>query len=395
MIEVAPVVITGYSTCNALGTSRPQVLDALYHGRSGLTPPPFELPFKTMAGAIQQPLPQLPPALQPWSTRPARIAARLLDELSEPLAAARERYEPHRVGVLLGTSTAGAEATEEAYRTFVETGALPEGYDFRRQHTYGAVLHVVKELAGVSGPSWMVSTTCTSSAKPLASAMRLIATGVLDAAIVGGIDTLCAMTLTGFNSLAALSDVHCRPFSSERKGINIGEGGGFLLLERSTREANGRARAVLEAVGESSDAYHISAPHPEGLGAELAMKRALDQAGCKPSDVDHVNAHGTGTPLNDVAESKAIERVFGVDIPVTSTKGYTGHALGGAGAIEAVFSILTMEEGFIPASLGCQPLDPRVAINVKPVRVAGKFNRVLSSSFAFGGNNVCVLLKSP
>jgi 3-oxoacyl-[acyl-carrier-protein] synthase-1 len=297
----------------------------------------------------------------------------------------------HRIE--LGTSTAGAEATEAAYRSFVEHGALPSGYDFRRQHTYGAVLDVVKRLAGVSGPSWMISTTCTSSAKPLASAMRLIECGVIDAALVGGIDTLCAMTLTGFNSLAALSDEHCRPFSSERKGINIGEGGSFLLVER-VQTAGDNVHALLEGVGESSDAYHISAPHPEGMGAQAAMERALEQAGCAASTVDHVNAHGTGTPLNDIAESKAISRVFGDHVPVVSTKGYTGHALGGAGAIEAVFSIIAIEEGFLPASLGATPIDPKITIDVKPERRSGNFKRVLSSSFAFGGNNVCVVLRS-
>jgi 3-oxoacyl-[acyl-carrier-protein] synthase-1 len=321
------------------------------------------------------------------------MTAALLDQLQAPLRVARSRYASERIGVLLGTSTAGAEATEAAYRSFVENGSLPAGYDFRRQHTYGAVLDVVRRLAGLSGPSWMVSTTCTSSAKPLASAMRLIHTGVIDAAIVGGIDTLCAMTLTGFNSLAALSDEVCRPFSSERKGINIGEGGSFLLVERVER-AGDNVHALLEGVGESSDAYHISAPHPEGLGAQTAMERALAQAGCKPTTVDHVNAHGTGTPLNDIAESKAISRVFGDEVPVVSTKGYTGHALGGAGAIEVVFSIIAIEEGFLPASLGCLPIDPRISINVKQERRTGAFKRVLSSSFAFGGNNVCVIVRS-
>src|SRR5690606_11638355 len=180
MTKLAPVVVTGFSTCNALGSTRAEVVDALYQGRTGLGAPPFELPFTTVAGAIKQTLPPLPDELLPWSTRPACIAAVLLEQLSQPLARARSLYATNRIGVLLGTSTAGAEATEAAYRTFVETGALPEGYDFRRQHTYGAVLYVVKQLAGVSGPAWVISTTCTSSAKPLASAMRLIATGVLD-----------------------------------------------------------------------------------------------------------------------------------------------------------------------------------------------------------------------
>jgi 3-oxoacyl-[acyl-carrier-protein] synthase I len=392
MSLLSPLAVTAYATCNALGVTREQVVEALYEGRSGLVPPPFELPFATLSGVVKAKLPDLPPHLSAWSTRPARMALLLLQQLEGPLAAARERYSANRIGVLLGTSTAGAEATEAAYRAFVEGGRLPDGYDFRRQHTYGAILDVVKQLGGISGPAWMISTTCTSSAKPLASAMRLIQAGVLDAAIVGGIDTLCAMTLTGFNSLAALSDEACKPFSSERKGINIGEGGAFLLVERATTARN--PRAFLEGVGESSDAYHISAPHPEGMGAQTAMERALEQAGCEATTVDHVNAHGTGTPLNDIAESKAIARVFGNDVPVVSTKGYTGHALGGAGAIEAVFSILTMEEGFIAASLGSQPIDPRITINVKPDRRKGKFQRVLSSSFAFGGNNVCVLLRS-
>jgi 3-oxoacyl-[acyl-carrier-protein] synthase-1 len=236
----------------------------------------------------------------------------------------------------------------------------------------------------------VVSTTCTSSAKPIASAMRMIATDVLDAAIVGGIDTLCAMTLAGFHSLGALSAGACRPFSSERTGISIGEGGAMLLIERE-----GEGPALIEAAGESSDAYHISAPHPEGLGAALAMQRALALAGRVPSDVQHVNAHGTGTPLNDLAESKAIASVLGLEVPVVSTKGYTGHALGGAGAIECVLSALALEEGFIPASLGCDPIDPKIEINVAREPIRGELRRVLSNSFAFGGNNISVLLRAP
>jgi 3-oxoacyl-[acyl-carrier-protein] synthase-1 len=375
--------------CNPLGIERATVLEALRTGQSGLGPVPFKLPFETLAGRVREALPELPPELASYGTRPARMAAHLVTQLEPSLRRARERWSPERIGVLLGTSTAGAEATENAYRQFVENGRLPDGYDFQHQHTYGAVLQVVKQLAGIRGPSWMISTTCTSSAKPLASAMRLISAGLLDAALVGGIDTLCAMTLTGFHSLGALSDVRCMPFSAQRKGINIGEGGSFLLVERK-----GDARALLEGVGESSDAYHISAPHPEGEGAESAMRRALAQAGCQPKDVDHINAHGTATPLNDIAEGKAIARVFGNEVPVVSTKGYTGHALGGAGSTEAVFSVLAIEEGFLPPSLGVEPIDPRLDINVVREYTTGRFRRVLSNSFAFGGNNVCVLLRS-
>ena len=387
--KVCPIVVTDYSLCNALGVTREQAISALRDGRTGLSAPPFELPFGTVAGRVPSDFEPLPAGMETWDSRPARMAVHLTQQLDASLTRARQRWSDARIGLLLGTSTAGAEATERAYGTFAKSGALPADYDFRRQHAYGAVLDVIRRWTGLRGPSWMISTTCTSSAKPLASALRLIAMGRIDAAIVGGIDTLCAMTLTGFHSLDALSDTYCKPFSSERNGINIGEGGAFLLVERQ-----GDGKALIEAVGESSDAYHISAPHPNGEGASTAMERALEMAGCEAGDVDCVNAHGTATPLNDIAEGRAIARVFGSEIPVVSTKGYTGHALGGAGATEAALSIIALEEGWLPESLGAGPVDPRLEINICRERQPGDFKRILSNSFAFGGNNVCVLLRS-
>ncbi|MCA9514252.1 MAG: beta-ketoacyl-ACP synthase [Myxococcales bacterium] len=388
MPSAKPLAITGYSVLNALGASREAVLDALAAGRTGLAPATLPLPFETAAGAVTAALPELPAALAPWSTKVARMAAHLVAGIEPALAKARERWRPERIAVLMGTSTAGAEATEQAYKTYVEEGALPADYDFRRQHTYGAVLHVVGELAGARGPAWMVSTACTSSAKPFASAQRLIAAGLIDAAIVGGIDTLCAMTLQGFHSLGALDSRPCRPFSTERAGISIGEGGALVLVER-----DGDARALVEGVGESSDAYHISAPHPEGQGATDAMARALAQAGVAPGDIDHVNAHGTGTRLNDTAEAKAIAGLFGGDVPVVSTKGYTGHTLGAAGATEVAMALFAIEEGFVPASLGAEDKDPAIALTIPTATTRGRFRRVLSNSFAFGGNNVSVIVR--
>jgi 3-oxoacyl-[acyl-carrier-protein] synthase-1 len=217
----------------------------------------------------------------------------------------------------------------------------------------------------------------------------LIAADLADAAIVGGIDTLCSMTLRGFFSLDSLSPGACRPFNQKRDGINIGEGGALLVLERG-----GDAIALLEAVGESSDAYHISAPHPDGVGARLAMQRALQQAGVAPEQVDYVNAHGTGTRLNDSAEAKAIGSLLGRELPVVSTKGYTGHMLGAAGASEAVITLLSLSGGFVPASLGADPIDESIQLNIPLTRVHGQYRRGLSNSFAFGGNNVSVLLRS-
>lgn len=388
MVGVSPVPITGYGACNALGGDRESLCQGLATGCSGLGPVPFDVPFETVVGAVKVELPELPSELRPWSNRMARMAASLLQQIDGELNVARSKWSPDRIGVLLGTSTGGADVTEVAYGHYLEHGALPDDYDFRRQHNYSALLHVVSALSGARGPAWMTSTTCTSSAKPLASAMRLIAADVIDAAIVGGLDTLCSMTLHGFHALGALSPSPCTPFAERRLGINIGEGGAFLLVER-----RGEGRALLEGVGESCDAYHISAPHPEGLGAKMAMQRALEQVGCRPEDVDHINAHGTGTPLNDMAESKAIAGLFGTDIPVVSTKGYTGHALGGAGATEAVFSVMAIEEGWIPVSLGADPRDPEIGIHVVTERLKQPLRRVLSNSFAFGGNNVSVVVR--
>lgn len=388
-MSVTPRPIAAFAIANALGMNEAEVVTALREGRSGLGPSPIALPFETAVGALPGELPALPPELAGWSTRAARIAFHLISQLEEPLARLRARYRPERIAILLGTSTAGAEATEEAYQHYLAQGSLPPEYDVFRHHTYGAVLSVVRALTGSEGPAWMISTACTSSAKPLASAQRLMDADVIDAAIVGGIDTLCTMTLRGFHSLDALSTQICRPFSAERDGLNIGEAGALLLLAR-----DGDGVALLEAVGESSDAYHISAPHPQGLGAKLAMERALAQAGCGPSDVDHVNAHGTGTRLNDTAEANAIFELFGPEIPVVSTKGYTGHTLGAAGGTEAVFSILPFREGWIPASIGAAPVDEAIRVNVPTERTTGRFRRVLSNSFAFGGNNVSVLVRS-
>jgi 3-oxoacyl-[acyl-carrier-protein] synthase I len=383
-------LVTGYSLLTALGIGRQQHIDALASGTTGLGPSPIPVDFETATGAVRVELPELPSELQPWSTRLARMAAALLQEIDEPLRRAREKWRPERIAILLGTSTAGAETTELAYREFVKGGRFPGDYDFQRQHTFGAVLTVVRKLSGCEGPSWMASTACTSSGKTFATAQRLIAAGVIDAAIVGGLDTLCTMTLQGFNSLQALDRTPCRPFRANRSGISIGEGGSFALVERQ-----GDARVLIEGIGETSDAYHISAPHPKGLGAQAAMLQALATAGRKPEEIDHVNAHGTGTHLNDSAEANAIKEVLGTDVPCVSTKAYTGHTLGAAAAIEMAFSACAIEEGFLPPSIGDGEVDPKIDVNIATEKTVGKFQRVLSNSFAFGGNNVSLLIGAP
>ncbi len=211
--------------------------------------------------------------------------------------------------------------------------------------------------------------------------------GVADAVLVGGIDSLTRMTLQGFHSLGILSSTPCRPFGAERDGINIGEGAAFLLMERE-----GDSEVAVLGVGESADAYRMSSPEPTGRGAREAMERALAQAGLEPTDIDHINAHGTATKLNDEAEARAIEALFGDRVPVSSTKGYTGHLLGGAGGTEAVFAVHAILSGRLPATLGCDPLDPEVRIRVQRDAAEARVRRVLSNSFAFGGSNVSVLI---
>jgi 3-oxoacyl-[acyl-carrier-protein] synthase-1 len=318
------------------------------------------------------------------------MALAAFDGVAAAVERAVRRWGADRVAIVLGTSTGGILETEDALLAHAGTGAVPEGFSLERKHAFDGLLAVVRRRTGARGPGWVVSTACSSSGKVLGSARRLLAAGRADAVVTGGVDTLCQTTLRGFRTLEALSSRPCRPFSAERDGISLGEGGAFLLVER---EGDGPARLL--GVGETSDAHHMSHPHPEGLGARRAMEEALRQGGVAPGAVDHVNAHGTGTPANDVVEAGAIAAAVGSQALVASTKGYTGHLLGAAAATEAIFSILAIERGIVPASLGAAPLDAGVSVAVclAPLRRACRV--VLSNSFAFGGSNVAVLLGSP
>lgn len=383
---VAPCPVTAYALSNALGASTREVLERLSAGQSGLKPCAWELPFQTSCGEVPGELAALPSEWAAYDSRLARLALRTLAELAPALAAATRRWGRERVAVVLGTSTGGIHETERAWAAHRATGLVPASFDFERQHAFHGLVELIRARFGLGGAGYVVSTACSSSGKVLGAGRRLLAAGLADAVLVGGADSLCQTTLRGFHSLEVLSKEPCRPFCAARDGTTIGEGAAFLLLER---EGEGPARLL--GVGESCDAHHMSHPHPDGLGAEAAMSGALAQAGLAPADVDHVNAHGTATPLNDAAESKAIARLLGPAVPVVSTKGYTGHMLGAAGATEAVFAVVALEQAWIPASLNADPLDPAVGVNVNRERRALRLRTVLSNSFAFGGSNVSVL----
>ncbi|MCB9566574.1 MAG: beta-ketoacyl-ACP synthase [Myxococcales bacterium] len=382
--------ITAYAACNAMGTTTAEVIAALDAGRSGLGPCPEEFGLQGATGVVPGPLPALPSALADYDTRLTRIAQLALDDLARPLAAARARWGADRIGVLVGTSTGGIYETERAYAYQRAHGGLPPGYSVERSHALHAGLHVVRLLADLRGPAYVVSTACSSSARVCAGALRLLDAAICDAVLVGGVDSLCTMTLKGFAGLEVLSADPCRPFSSARAGINIGEGAAWMLIERL-----GDGPARLLGVGESSDAYHMTSPHPEGLGALLAMQRAVSAAGIDPSEVDQINVHGTGTQQNDEVEGKAIRELLGPEVAVVATKGYTGHLLGAAGATELVFTIASIEGGFLPASVGADPVDASIGVNVNLARRAFRTRHALSNSFAFGGSNVSVLLGAP
>jgi 3-oxoacyl-[acyl-carrier-protein] synthase-1 len=236
----------------------------------------------------------------------------------------------------------------------------------------------------------VVSTACSSSAKVFAAAARMLATGLIDAALVGGVDSLCLTTLYGFNSLELLSPEPCRPFAAERKGLSIGEAAAFILLQRPADSLNGED-VLLLGTGESSDAHHMSSPHPEGLGARMAMAAALQSAALQAADIDYINLHGTATPSNDAAEGKAVAALFGDRTPCSSTKGATGHTLGAAGGLEAVISALSLRDGFLPGGVNTRQVDPGIPIQYLTANRESAPRRVLSNSFGFGGTN-CSLL---
>jgi 3-oxoacyl-[acyl-carrier-protein] synthase-1 len=380
------VPIVDYSVCCALGSHREDVRRALHAGQSGLVAAPFHLGFEAPCGVVPEPLPALPARLHRYDTRQARLALRALQPLLSTVQRVVADVGSERVALVLGSSNAGLDTTERAYAQYVRQGSVPIEFSLRFQHDFRALLALLQELTGIAGPAQFVSTACSSSGKAFSSAARLIAAGLADAALVGGVDALCEMTVRGFRSLGVLATEPCRPFGASRPGINIGEGAAMFVLQRGADSA-----LSLLGTGESADAHHMTSPDPDGSGAERAMRLALQSAGLSACDIDLVNAHGTGTTQGDVSEASAIGRAFGQGVPVISTKAYTGHALGAAGAVEAALALITLEHGFAPLSLGAGPVDERLPISVLVQRKDATFRHVLSNSFAFGGSNVSVI----
>ncbi len=388
-----PYPITAFSLACSLGHTTDACLAELRAGRRGIRDVPFDVPFEANVGAILGELPSLPAELAAYTSRSAQIATLAYPEIEAAVASAKARYGAARIGLVVGTSTGGIDRTEAEYFNYFDSdekaGWKPSAaYQYAKQHTFHACADYVGMLAGIEGPRLVVSTACSSSAKAFGTARRLLDLNVIDAALILGVDGLCNTTVRGFNSLGVMADEPSRPFGMDRPGMNVGEGAAYVLLERESDAP----RAFLRGVGETSDAYHMSSPEPNGAGAEAAMRDALAQAGLDASAVQYINAHGTGTKYNDAAESKAVIRVFGDEVPVVSTKAYTGHTLGACGAVEAIFAVKAIEEGWIPAAIGADPRDPEIEVHVPTEIVETQIDTVLSNAFAFGGNNCSLVI---
>ncbi|MFN4324360.1 MAG: beta-ketoacyl-[acyl-carrier-protein] synthase family protein [Azonexus sp.] len=391
---MTPLLLSATTATTCLGRGLAATRSALREGRSGLAPCAFEtVELATWIGEVPGVDDErLPAPLATYDCRNNRLAQMALetDGFAAQVRQAIARHGRERVGVFLGTSTAGILQTELAYRRrHPQTGALPPDFHYRTTHNAFSLAEFTRDYFGLTGMAMAISTACSSSAKVFAAAARQLALGTMDAAIVGGVDTLCLTTLHGFASLQLTSPQPCRPYDAERDGISIGEGAAFALLERTARAPAGSV--LLLGAGESSDAYHMSSPHPEGLGARLAMEAALRSASLDTADIDYINLHGTATPANDAAEGKAVAALFGDRVPCSSTKGATGHTLGAAGAVEAVICALALTDGFLPGSPGTRTLDPAIPVNYLRHGRPGGLRHVLSNSFGFGGSN-CSLI---
>jgi len=364
-------------------------LSAINRALFGGGPSPLTLSDQFSPGR-PKPIGQISTPLESADTRNNALLLTALAPLREDIEALKQSYGAQRIGVIIGSSTSGIAEGEQAVAEHEANGKMPSSFHYQQQEI-GAPSQFVAQTLGVKGPAWTISTACTSGAKALSSAARLLNSGVVDAVICGGADSLCRLTVEGFSSLSACSDKLCLPFSKNRDGINIGEAAALFIMSRKPSAVR------LRGYGETSDAHHISAPEPQGNGAVAAMELALQRAGLKATDIGYINLHGTATQQNDRMEALAVNRVFGQQTPCSSTKPLTGHTLGAAGALEAAFCWLALQNSQqqLPPHLWDSVYDNDIPelqglgqlTTQQPLRYA------ISNSFAFGGNNAALILE--
>ncbi|MBB1390124.1 beta-ketoacyl-[acyl-carrier-protein] synthase family protein [Shewanella sp. SG44-6] len=390
------IAITHIGLCTPLGNSPEEVLPRLINGDVSAMQWRDNLLFNapTLVGCVDDKrLIAIADHLSLFACRNNRLLNTAAQQLIPAVEQAKQRFGADRIGVVLGTSTSGISKGEAALKYKLEHGNFPPSYHYSQQEL-GSTSEYLKQLFSLSGPCYTVSTACSSSAKVFASAQRLLNANLCDMVIVGGVDSLCQLTVNGFAALESVSKGHCNPFSHHRDGINIGEGAALFTLER------GQSDVMLAGIGESADAHHISAPHPQGHGAIAAMQLALSAANISPQQINYVNLHGTATPKNDAMESRAINALFNYLSPLcSSTKPLTGHTLGAAGAIEAAFCYLLLSplnhSKRLPPHVWDGQFDdndPQISlINAHSNTGLSELNFIMSNSFAFGGSNASLI----
>ncbi|MSO99400.1 MAG: beta-ketoacyl-ACP synthase [Rhodospirillaceae bacterium] len=391
-----PVFLAALGVVSALGTGKQNVLDNLIHGRRpGMVSRRDILVSGApiYVGQVDDDLRKTPVALSLYASRNADLVITAVEEIRPEIEAAIARFGPSRVAVVMGSSTSGVAEGERAIRHLHTKGHLNSGFDYRQQEL-GSVSESLALYLGLEGPAFTVSTACTSSAFALAAGRRLLRSGLADAVLVGGADSLCELTVNGFHALAALSAGICNPFSRNRDGTTIGEGAAIFLMQRE------EAEIAIFGIGASNDAHSMTAPEPSGRGIDQAVRQALADASLEANAIDYVHLHGTGTQLNDAAESKAIERIFRQAVPCSSSKAQIGHTLGAAGAMGAAHCWLTLSalnNGHLmpPHLWDGEPEEGLLAQNL--VEVGRRYGRTLktlamANAFAFGGSNVSLIL---
>lgn len=386
------ITIAAYASHSALGRTNDTIASALKtaHAPGMQEQAGYLISGQSlMLGTVLGELPAIPEHLSAHNSRNNALLLSTLHEIAEQVQAVLAQVGPERFGIVMGTSTSGLdEADHKVSGTDQGTWRYP-------MQELGDPARFLQRYLKTTGPAYTISTACSSSARALISACRMLKSGICAAVLCGGADTLCRMPINGFNALELVSDELCAPFAQERKGITIGEGAGLMLL---TTDQNNPRTSKLSVVGygESSDAYHVSAPEPEGKGAEAAMRMALKQAELTLADIGYVNLHGTASKMNDQAEATVMHRLCGPQTPCSSTKYLTGHTLGASGIVELCLCALTLERDLplVPQDFSTNHLDPTLPefglITQKGQHLKRPY--VMSNAFAFGGNNTSVIL---
>ncbi len=399
--------IASYTLSSSAGLGLNALSEAIETRQSGLTRNNYQdSTLNTWIGRVHAlDSHQLPESISALNSRNNRLADLALqqDNFTQAVLAAKEQFPAHRIGVIIGTSTSSVGKTEWGYRSLDENDHMPSQFEQPALHNPHAPGHFVAKRLGITGPSMTVSTACSSSSKVFAAGRRWLQCGLVDAVLVGGVDSLCLSILHGFASLELISPEQCKPFDQNRTGINIGEAAGFALLipaeqhsalEQITAAGNNPKYAVqLAGVGESSDAYHMAHPHPEGKGASTAMRNALVDANLSPEQIAYANLHGTATRANDMTEARSLSALFGKQLKASSSKGWMGHTLGAAGIAGSVIAMEAMQTGLIPGTLNLDTIDNDLSFPIQQENVQQEVNHVLANSFGFGGNN-CSLIFS-